>query len=459
MQNTMADLPKTLLRTKFTGYSGNPIDYLDERLHDLQLKRQDLLSKYTEKSQLVQEACRQIDEIQALLKKEDATRGQVTQLALLVEKATLAELHAKDAALKGELAEARNELKSLNENEIKLAQLQREIEIQTANYRNYADKLEQARIDRALEMGRISNISVVQPSTFPVKPIRPRKALNLALGCFLGVFGGLGMAFLAEHLDHSFKTPIDVERVLQLPVLTIPLVHRDGHLAALEEKNLASVPKYQLMLGITVNTKECQAIINQLLLSGAEARKTRSVFAVTSCLKEEGASSLAVSLAISLASHTRGRILLVDANLEYPSIHQIFGVNRWPGFADILGTDQLNTHAIQPSFLHNLDLMTAGNGEPLELIFDLKPFADLLSLWRREYNFVIFDTPPLAEGSAEMGLTQLADGVILVVEAERTRWEVVQRAKEMLTKAQVDILGVVLNKRRFPIPEWLYKTL
>jgi capsular exopolysaccharide synthesis family protein len=460
MQSTMAGLPKTLLRTKLTGYSGNPIDYLEQRLHDLQLKEQDLLSKYTEKTQLVQEVRRQIDEIEALLKKEDATHGQVTQLALLVEKATLSELQAKDGALKGELTEAQGDLRNLNDNEIKLVQLQREAEIQTANYRNYADKLEQARIDRALEMGRISNISIVQPATFPVKPIRPRKALNLALGLFLAVFGGLGIAFLAEYLDHSFRTPMDVERMLQLPVLTIPLLARDGLVAVVEEKNPAHVPKYKLMQGISVQTKECQAIINHLLLADADSQQTNPVLAVTSCHTGEGVSSVAASVAISLANRTEGRILLVDANLKQPSIHKIFGVNRLPGLIDILSNGRLNAFAIKPSSIKNLDLLTSGNGElNLGLPFDAQPFADLLSLWRREYSFVIFDTPPLEEVTAGMRLTQLADGVILVVEADRTRWEVAQQAKEMLTKSQVNILGVVLNKRQFPIPKWLYRTL
>ena len=227
MEHTLAGLPKTLLRTKISGYSGNPTDYVQERLHDLQLKEQDLLSKFTEKSQLVQEVRRQIAEAQALLKTVDATHGQLTQLTLLGEKATLSELQGKAQALKGELAEAQGELRGLNDNEIKIAQLQRERDIQATNYRSYSDKLEQARIDRALEMGKISNISVVQPATYPVKPIRPRKALNLALGLFLGAFGGLGLAFLAENMDHSFKNPEDVAKMLDMPVLTsIPYLNR-----------------------------------------------------------------------------------------------------------------------------------------------------------------------------------------------------------------------------------------
>ena len=174
MQTTLSGLPKTLIRTKISGYSGNPIDYIQQRLHDLQLKEQDLLSNFTEKNQQVQEVRREIAEARGLLNKEGATHAQVTQLAMLTEKATVSELQGKAKALKGELAQAQRELQVLNDNEMRITQLEREIDIQKGNYRNYSEKLEQTRIDRALEVGKISNISIVQPATYPVKPIRPR---------------------------------------------------------------------------------------------------------------------------------------------------------------------------------------------------------------------------------------------------------------------------------------------
>lgn len=182
MANTLEGLPKTLVRLKVTGYSGNPVDYLQQKLHDLQLKKQDLLSKFQEKNNLVQEIHRQIIEIQALLDKEGATKSQVSQLALINEKANRSELQGKTKALKNELIVAQSELKDLNNYEVNIADLQRNVDLLNVNYRNYSGKLEQARIDKALNLEKISNISIVQAATLPVKPIRPRKALNLA-GC------------------------------------------------------------------------------------------------------------------------------------------------------------------------------------------------------------------------------------------------------------------------------------
>ena len=72
-------------------------------------------------------------------------------------------------------------------------------------------------------MVKISNISVVQPATYPVKPVRPKKLLNIALGFFLGIFGGIGLAFISEYMDHTFRKPEDITHKLDLPILaTIP---------------------------------------------------------------------------------------------------------------------------------------------------------------------------------------------------------------------------------------------
>jgi capsular polysaccharide biosynthesis protein len=106
---------------------------------------------------------------------------------------------------------------------VSLLQVQREVGIQEASYKKYSDKLDQTRIDHALEMVKISNISVVQPATYPIKPVRPKKMFNIALGLILGIFGGLGLAFISEYMDHTFKKPEDITQILDLPILaTIP---------------------------------------------------------------------------------------------------------------------------------------------------------------------------------------------------------------------------------------------
>jgi uncharacterized protein involved in exopolysaccharide biosynthesis len=207
------------------------------RLYDLRLKEQELLSKYTENSVPVREVRRQIAEAQALLAKEEIPKTDVTtgvnptyqeiNLSLIKETATLSSLEAKARVVNGQLAAAQKDIKELSETEMQMVNLQRELALQDAKYRKYYENLEQARIDQALEIKKISNISLVQAATSPQTPVRPRKALNLALGLFLGLFGGAGFAFFSEFLDHSIKTPQDVEDRLGLQLLaSIPNLKR-----------------------------------------------------------------------------------------------------------------------------------------------------------------------------------------------------------------------------------------
>src|SRR5262249_19209519 len=110
-------------------------------------------------------------------------------------------------------------LREFSRDQLRVARLQREVDLHEAHYRKYADNLEQLQIDGALEAEKISNISIVQPATYDAKPVRPRPLLNLGLGLLFALLGGLGLALLLASLDPSLKTPEEVEQRLGLPAL------------------------------------------------------------------------------------------------------------------------------------------------------------------------------------------------------------------------------------------------
>jgi polysaccharide biosynthesis protein PslE len=229
LKEKLSGLSPTLVTQEMKSSSNQGVELMRSRLYELKLKEQELLSKYTETSIPVQEVRRQVAEAQAQLAKEEPTRTDVTtgintthqqlDLAMLSEMATLSSLEAKARVVNDQLNAARKEVNEINDTEFRLVTLQRELTLQDTKYRKYSENREQARIDQALETDKISNISVIQKATASLKPVKPRKALNLALGFFLGLLGGLGLAFFSEYLDHSIKTPEDVEGELKLPLL------------------------------------------------------------------------------------------------------------------------------------------------------------------------------------------------------------------------------------------------
>ena len=471
LQERLADMPEALVTQETTGFSDYGADLMRAKLYELQLKEQDLVSKYAEESQQVQMVRREIAEAQALLDKEKAkpTRAQVTKgvnithqqtrLALLTEEATLCSLQAKVENLGGQLADAQAGLKALNDADLRITRLKREINIQEANYRKYSENLEQARIDHALESEKISNISVVQSATLPIKPIRPRKSLNLALGLFLGIFGAIGLAFFSEYIDHSIKTPEEAKERLQLPTLaSIPLVRANRAPPSAKRRQYKTGGR---IWGIPARVRQYYETLGEQLLQSSDGSTEKPrVFAVVSCHRGEGVSTIAANLATWLAQRGNRDVLLVDANTTHPSVHRIFKKKLSPGLVDVLENGQGNGDAILNSPVQNLHILSAGRVKVnLSQIFDFDRFSKRLSSIKEHYRFVVFDLPAVSQMSIVPRLASLCDGVIIVVEAERLRWEVVQRMKERLVKAEANVLGVVLNKRRFPIPAWLYRTL
>lgn len=211
------------------GYPNFAADGMRQQLYTLQLKEKDLASRVTDQHVELRFVRDQIASAKKVLDGVDPSRTQTTvgpnhnyeelRLTQSRQQATLASLQAKAEALRGQLAETRQDMQTLNDNEMRIAQVQRDIQILDVSYRKYADSLEQARIDESLERERISNINIAESPTLNPEAVRPRALLTLVLGLVGGLFGGLCLALAIEYFDHSLKSSDQVERLLNVPVL------------------------------------------------------------------------------------------------------------------------------------------------------------------------------------------------------------------------------------------------
>jgi uncharacterized protein involved in exopolysaccharide biosynthesis len=147
------------------------------------------------------------------------TTYQRIQEELLSNQAELNALQAKKASQIQQLDGYRGRLDELNGNESTLVDLKRQVEVDQQNYNLYLTKFEESRISQAMDSEKIANLTPIQMATPPSKPIKPKRLLNLILGFFLGIFGSLLLAFLAEYLDDTLEMPEDAESSLSLPVL------------------------------------------------------------------------------------------------------------------------------------------------------------------------------------------------------------------------------------------------
>ncbi len=466
LRATLARLPAVVRKDTTSGFANSAADEMRKQVDLLELQEQKLLSTFTEASIPVQEIRRRIEQGKALLLKarqqDQVTTGinenyQKLQLDLLAKKADLSSLGARAGALRAQLIRALVKLHALNDTEMRFEQLDRDLATQNSNYLKYSESLEQARIDEALDMQRISNISIVEAATYSVKPVWPKPLLMLAVGLFLALSGAFCLAFFCEFQDHSIRRPEDVENRLHLPLLaTLPLVSPENHAddrASPGKIPIPADPGCELLL-LTNGHRAALGDLLRLYTHG-----TCQAVALSGCHGAEGVSTACALIALRLAQSGEGRILLIDANFANPGQHSRFDTKLCPGLAEMEANANPYSACTRSPISANLDILSAGNCGG-ELTADmLKAFSQALPALRRGYGAIVCDLPPLLEHDRAKLIASMMDGVVLVIEAEKTRREVAEKVGQALLQADVKVLGAVLNKRRFHIPRWLYKTL
>lgn len=224
-------MPETRVTESVAGRPNEAADLMRDRLFALELKEQELRARYKDDFFLVREIQRQVAEARAIFETMEDSRAEVTtaldktrtelELVLKTGQTRLAALNARGAQLDEQYAGARKELEQLNDNALALAQQQRRIEIDEAHYLSYVKNLEQARIDRALQSERMSNISVVQQATLEPTPTSPRKGRNGLVGLAIALAGAVGISLVGETMNRQLISPHDVEKQLDMPVLAV----------------------------------------------------------------------------------------------------------------------------------------------------------------------------------------------------------------------------------------------
>src|ERR1017187_5964645 len=463
------------------------------RLDLLSRKEQELLTQFTENSTPVRAVQQQITEAERL-KKE--LKGKYPKLADLVvstprldgqragnwmdpsaEAVQARALTSKIDFLNSQLAQARAEQDKVEEMEANIVGLQRKKEREETKYRYFSSSLEQARFDEALGAGKLSNISVAQT---PSPPFRDLSQLNKLLAMVVagGLLAGIALAFLLElYLDQTLKRPVEVETKLRVPLfLSIPDTARNGFRPSQAAGNghlRLNAPGGQTGAGETGqngrNGKLEVALwdTSHRLRPYFEALRDRLVIyfdannlkhhpklvAGTGCAQGAGVTTIAAGLAATLSETGEGNVLLVDMNLGQSAAHPFY---KGKPACDLAEALENKNHALVQD---NLYVVTEGmNGDKLPITLP-RQFAGLMPKLRAsDYDYIIFDMPPVSQIGVASKLGRFMDVNLLVVESEKTAVDVVKQASSMVSGAKPNV-GVVLNKKRTYVPQWLHQEL
>jgi capsular exopolysaccharide synthesis family protein len=419
LQELKATPPEDLKKVLPTAIPDVQLSELLQQLNVIEQERIRLKKDLTDDHPSVATATRQIEDIEAKIaqRAEGVIKGLETRVTSM--KAYLDSLISNvDKAKKVDIAKAEKSRPYFD------ARQRLEEAIRFRSILNM--KLASERID--VELPRTTMVEIMDPAKPGVRPVRPNKTLNIALGVIIGLIVGVGLAFFIEYLDTSVKTIDDVERALQSPVLgVIP-------------QNVGSL----LQEGAESPHAEAYRVLRTNLLFSRKDDKLNTI-AVVSAGAGEGKTTTVFNLATVFAQSNQ-RVIIVDSDLRRPALHKRFGVTNALGLTNYLLKQNQLEEVIQTSSLATLDFLPSGKLPSSSLgILSSAQMKDLITQLKQRYDFVFFDSPPIMGVSDASILASEVDMTLQVIQYRRYPQPMNIRAKQLIEKVGGNLIGIVLN--------------
>lgn len=385
----------------------------------------------------------------------------------------------REQALSSELARVKAESRELSSVAVEYSNLQVEVSTRRAMLDELLRRQSETEVASRLQAQGESNVRIVDRALVPGAPFRPSLRRNLLFGSTGGMGVGLALILLIHYLDRTLKTQEEAERLLGIPVLaTIPDVSSAGRrrsqvygrygygygygygqrsarrsgekkvAVAAGESGGAQDANLQIeLLPLTrprlAVAEAYRALRTALLLS--TARELRSLV-VTSALPGEGKTSTALNLAVVLAQLGK-RVLLVDADLRRPRIHDVFRIVNRVGLVNFLTHSAEAEQVVFRTQVENLFLTPSGPipPNPSELLSSER-MEEFLSFVRKHFDFVVLDTAPTLAVSDGIVLGSRVDGALLCLFAGHVERREAKACRDRLVLGGVKLLGAVLNR-------------
>lgn len=377
-------------------------------------------------------------------------------------------VESKMVALSNQLETVRAELKRIVGSEAEMTELQRRIANTQKQLAFVEQSLMQAKFNAGLGDRQNTSISKVQS---PSPPSRDFAQLYKKMGMALagGLFLGIILAVVSEKLlDRTLKRIKEVEATLPVPLfLTIPSmkIRRRLKAAKPEKADDLAVARRKPGSGSAIDVMEISADGIEELKPYHDALRDRLVnyfdmrdmthkpklIAVTSCGEGAGVSSTATGLAASLSETGDGNVLVVDMRGKKGAAHAFYHGKPAIGLAEALENDTRNNAQVQ----ENLYVVSAGAmDQKLQHILPKQFSSFVPKLKASDYDYIIFDMPPVAQTSVTAKVARYMDMVLMVLESEKTDRDVARRAGQLLAESNATV-ATVLNKHHSYVPQWL----
>jgi len=455
-------------------------EHLNTELVDLQNKRTELLKRYPPTSREVMEANEKINTLQKAIAAastnpagEAATDVNPTYqqlssaLALSISEAS--GIAAQRDQLQLQLKEAHERLSDLEESTAPYDALQRKLAQSQADYKLYAARRDEARVSEALDNAKMFDVSLVQPPVASPDPVRPKPALYLASGLAFALLLGTVLALYTDTSAEQVYTPAQLDALTG--ERTIATFADEDDADDHEERNRLEYRRVLVAIRSALGAEEqgsgssaapsAVAATDDatVLRSGhdeavasAHGKPAGYSIAFTSALAGEGVTYLLTRLATEAARQASSRVAVLDMGLL---------LRRFEAEESVSFGMKFNSNAHFWTLAFNGDATLHSNGMRQggtqgQFSARLRP---LLIAARREFDFIFLDCPSVQASTLASELDICVDGYVAVVSAARPRKQNLEQLTAVLREVHAPLLGFVLNRRRYPVPGWLYRMI
>jgi polysaccharide biosynthesis transport protein len=412
---------------------------LHVRLADIQRQLSELQSVYTPQHQSVVKMRAQANEMQSIFDKRRASI--VRQIKNEFDAAA-----ARERLVQQNFDKQRGLVSGLSEKEVHYSILKRGVEANRQLYDSMMTRMKEAGVASAI---RSTNILVIDPAIPEKKPFAPSLPSYAAAGALCGSLIGILYILFREHASSTFATPGLSGSYLGLPELAA--IPTDDYLRQLTVFSPGDAhPTLQLAFDKrSASAESYRALRASLLNHSTDSQPIRSLV-FTSAAQGDGKSTVVSNLGAAMAS-TERRVLLIDADLRKPRLHELLGVKNHRGLIDLLRFDStfdafVNPHFILETAIPGLSLLPAGIPAPdgPELLATGRLRALIREL-TESYDMILIDSPPVIPFSDARNLGRAANGIVLIVRAETSDRRAVSIARDQIALDQIPLLGTILT--------------
>jgi len=467
---------RTTIRSITNQYSQ---EHLNTEMVDLQNHLTELLKRYPPTSREVVETKEKIANLQKAIDTagtnpagESATDVNPTYqqlssaFALSISEAS--GIAAQRDQLQVQLKEARQRLSDLEESTAPYDALQRKLAQSQADYKLYADRRDEARVNEALDSAKMFDVSLVQPPVASPDPVRPKPALYLAAGLAFAILLGTVLALYSDTSAEQVYTPAQLDALTG--ERTIATFADEDDADDHEERNRL---EYRRVLQVirsalgaeeqgtgsstapsAVTSTDGATVIrsgHDEAVASAHGKPAGYCVAFTSALAGEGVTYLLTRLATEAARQASSRVAVLDMGLLLRRFEAQESVSFGMKFnaSAHYWTLAFNGDAMQPNGMRQ-------GGTQGQFSARLRP---LLIAARREFDFIFLDCPSVGASTLASELDICVDGYVAVVSAAQPRKQNLEQLNAVLRDVHAPLLGFVLNRRRYPVPGWLHRMI